>query len=425
MSMTGGFLGGAQDRLLPASIPFRFFLIASVFHVLMWVTLFFGADQLVRYTGGAGLVLAAIHLATLGVFTMVAIGASYQLLPVVTRRPLAHTWPARLSFWLMTAGICLLTYGMATAASFPMQSGAVLVVTGLAVFIILTADNLRQAGSMPVVSAHGWGALVALIIFAALGLILVWDFDAAFLENRNGIAILHMVLAVFGFMGLLIGGLCLILIPMFVLSQSLPNRPGWFQLGLAVVALIGYMAAYVYQSQTLAWLSIAAGLGASAVYIWQMRKVQKSSMRKRLGLSFVLIRTSWAFLVLGLMLGGLVMSGIELAFAPPLFGFFLLAGWLLTFLTGILQRIMPFLASMHASGSSGLPVMVSELTAELPLKIHAYCHFSALLLVSVGIVINVAVLVLTGAFLGAIGAIAFVVFAMNVWIKLRENQVNG
>lgn len=377
MSMAGGFLGGAKDRLLPASIPFRFFLAASVFHVLTWVTLFLGADQLLSYAGGGGLVLTSIHLATLGVFTMVAIGASYQLLPVVTRRPLAQTWPAKLSFWLITPGICLLTYGMAKVASLPMQSGAVLVAAGLSVFAVLTADNLRRAGSMPVVSAHGWGAILTLIIFAVLGLLLVWDFDTAFLENRTGAALLHMVLAVFGFMGLLIGGLSLVLIPMFVLSRSQPDRPGWFQLGLAVAALAGYTSAYLYQNLILAGLSIAAGLGASAIYIWQMREVQKSSMRKRLGLSFVLIRTSWVFLVLGMILGGLVLSGAESSFAPPLFGFTLLAGWLLTFLMGVLQRIMPFLASMHASGSSGLPIMVSELTAEFPLKVHAYCHLSA------------------------------------------------
>lgn len=202
MSMAGGFLGGAKDRLLPASIPFRFFLAASVFHVLTWVTLFLGADQLLVYTGGGGLVLTSIHLATLGVFTMVAIGASYQLLPVVTGRPLAQTWPAKLSFWLITPGICLLTYGMAEIASFPMQSGAVLVIAGFVVFAILTADNLRHAGSMPVVSAHGWGAILTLIIFAFLGLLLVWDFDTAFLEDRAGAALLHMALATFGFMGL-------------------------------------------------------------------------------------------------------------------------------------------------------------------------------------------------------------------------------
>ena len=46
MSMAGGFLGGAKDRLLPASIPFRFFLSASVFHVLAWGMLLFGADDL-------------------------------------------------------------------------------------------------------------------------------------------------------------------------------------------------------------------------------------------------------------------------------------------------------------------------------------------------------------------------------------------
>jgi hypothetical protein len=388
----------------------------------VWITLFFGADQLANYAGNAGIILASVHLATLGVFTMVAIGASYQLLPVVTRRPLVHTWPARLSFWLITPGICLLTYGMATIASFPMQFGAILTTSGLAVFTILTADNLRLAGNMPVVSAHGWGALLALIALAILGLLLVWDFGNGFLDNRNGMALLHMVLAVFGFMGLLIGGLSLILIPMFVLSRSLPDRPGWVQLGLAVVSLVGYTLAYLYQNPALAWLSIVVGLGASTVYIWQMREVQKSSMRKRLGLSFMLIRASWAFLILGLVLGGMVALGVGTTFSPALFGFVLLAGWLLTFLTGVLQRIMPFLASMHASGSSGLPIMVSELTAELPLKVHAYCHLGALLLVSAGIVLNMTLIIQGGALLGIIGALAFAVFAANVVLKLRKAQ---
>ncbi|MCV0429382.1 MAG: hypothetical protein K5905_28375, partial [Roseibium sp.] len=97
MSMPGSFLGGAQDRLLPASIPFRFFLAACLFQVLAWAVLLLAADDLAGYRGGPGLVLAAIHLATLGVLAMTAIGASYQLLPVVTRRPLVRDWPARLS----------------------------------------------------------------------------------------------------------------------------------------------------------------------------------------------------------------------------------------------------------------------------------------------------------------------------------------
>ena len=45
---------------------------------------------------------------------------------------------------------------------------------------------------------------------------------------------------------------------------------------------------------------------------------------------------------------------------PTLFGLFLLLGWLLTFLLGILQRILPFLASMHMN-KGGMPPLMSEL----------------------------------------------------------------
>jgi hypothetical protein len=36
VTLAATFLGGAQSRLLPASIPFRFFAAAAAFHVLMW-----------------------------------------------------------------------------------------------------------------------------------------------------------------------------------------------------------------------------------------------------------------------------------------------------------------------------------------------------------------------------------------------------
>ncbi|MCP5036191.1 MAG: hypothetical protein GY945_01170 [Rhodobacteraceae bacterium] len=423
MSMAAGFLGGAKDRLLPASIPFRFFLSAAAFHILAWAVLFMGADQVAGFSGGTGPVLAAIHLATLGVFSMTAIGASYQLFPVVTGRALARTWPVRLSFWFLLPGIILLAYGMGLGTSLFMQTGAVLVTVGLVMFAFVMAGNLsRAAGSMPVVAAHGWAALVALIMFAGLGLALIWDFEVGFLADHSGLAILHMIMASFGFMGLLVGGLSLILIPMFVLTRSLGNRPGWVQLALAGLALVCFSIANLMEIPALNWLAVLAGLITAGTYIWQMRKAQAASMRKRLGLSFILIRSSWGLLILTLVIGGVIQAGLPIPNAPALFGFALLAGWLLTFLTGVLQRIMPFLASMHASGMSGLPMLMSELVVETPLKIHAYSHFAALALVGAGIVLDMTVLVQLGAVSGTIGALAFLAFALNVVLKLRASQ---
>ena len=422
MSMAGSFLGGAKSRLLPASVPFSFFLAAAGFHILAWATLLAAAGEVPGYTGGAGPVLAAIHILTLGVLTLTAMGASYQLLPVVTRHPLALVWPTRVSFWLVVPGVAVLAWGMASTSTVVMSAGAGLVTGGLLVFGALTAHNLGRAGSLPVVAAHGWGALVALVALVGIGLVLIGDFSLGYLGDHAGLALMHMILASFGFIGLLVLGLSLVLIPMFVMSRSLSIAAGWTQLALAMLALVLFAAGVLSGTPGLALSALAPGLGAAATYFWLMRGALRNSMRKRLGLSFVMIRLSWVLLGLGLLTGFAVLLGLPVPNGPALFGFVVLAGWLLTFLTGVLQRIMPFLASMHASGRAGLPLLLSDLTAEGPLRLHAVCHLSALVLASIGILLDLTVLVQIGAASGMVGAIAFAGFAFNVVLRMKPPQ---
>src|SRR3972149_6037570 len=98
MSIAATFLGGAKSRLLPPSIPFRFFAAAAGFHVLMWLVLLIGADEVASFRGGLRSTLAAVHLLALGVLVTTAIGASVQLLPVATRPALAPGWPLHPGF---------------------------------------------------------------------------------------------------------------------------------------------------------------------------------------------------------------------------------------------------------------------------------------------------------------------------------------
>lgn len=420
MSMVGGFLGGAQDRLLPASIPFRFFVTAAIFHLLAWTVLLLAADEVAGFRGGTGLVLAAIHLLTLGTLAMTAIGASLQLFPVVTRQALSRNWPGHLSFALMLPGVALMCWGMAEHANVTMRLGGGLTCAGLLVFVILTADNLRCATSIPVVAAHGLAALIFLVTAATLGVLLVWDMGAGFLSDRSTFAVTHLVIAAFGFMGLLVLGLSLVLIPMFVLSRSLPQGPGWAQLGLATLAIVVFSTSAFNNSTWLIWLALAFGFGAAGFYLWLMVKALKSSMRKRLGLPFLLMRVSWGFLILTLLLITVHAAGAPIPNAPSLIGFVMLAGWLLTFLCGVLQRIMPFLASMHATGKSGVPPLLSELAPEGPLKLHAICHFLALVLCGAGILTELNGLTQIGAALGCIGAAGFAWFAVTIALTTRR-----
>jgi len=418
MSLSASFLGGANSRLLPVFIPFRFFLTALVFQAIAWLVLLFSAADLASFDGGLGPVLAATHLLTLGVLTMTVMGASYQFLPIVTRQALMRLWPARLSYWLLVSGVLILTYAMAETWLVGLDAGAGLVAAGLLVFLILTGDNLRRASSVPMVAAHGWVAILALLALVIAGFLLISDIRSGWLDHHQMLTVSHMVLAVFGFMGLFLGGFSYVLVPMFALAHVDINRLGWTQLFLSVLAISGVLLGETIASGQVLIGAAIVGFFAALTYVWAMHMSLRKGMRKRLGVSFVLIRVSWFFLVVGVLLGGALSADIPIPNGPALFGFVLLVGWLLTFLMGVLQRIMPFLASMHIADKAGKPPLLSELTAKLPLTVHASFHLLAVGLIVLGVLFESTLLIRLGAGAGVIAVAAFAVFAVHILRKL-------
>src|SRR5690606_637392 len=101
-------------------------------------------------------------------------------------------------------------------------------------------------------------------------------------------------------------------------------------------------------------------------------------MRRELGRSFAMIRISWALLAGSLAAGLVVAIDAPLPGAQTLFGLLLIVGWLLGFLFGILQRILPFLAAMHKPPGVRRPRTPSSLTDDRPLALHFHCHLAAL-----------------------------------------------
>jgi hypothetical protein len=414
MTLAATFLGGAKSRLLPASVPLRFFAAAAIFHVLMWIALFAGADHVATFRGGWGPALAATHLLTLGVLTTTAIGASVQLLPVATRRTLAAVWPIKLAFWLAVPGLAGLVLGMYAAALPVLIASALAATMGLLVFAVLLADNLRRAGSLPVIAAYGWTALAALLALVCLGIALAIDYEIAILPDHRSFALAHLILGGFGFMGFLALGFSHVLVPMFALASAPAKRPSFVGFLLAISALLFATLGALLDSRPMLTLACLVGLGAAAMHLWLMAHVLSTGMRKRLGLSFVLVRIAWAILPLTLLAGLAALHGLAGSNGPTLFGFLLVGGWLLTFLLGVLQRILPFLASMHAARPGASPPLVSELAASRRLKLHALCHCAALAMIGVAIASDDGMLIRLGSAIGLLGAVAFAWFTADV-----------
>lgn len=422
----GAFIAGATSRLLPPSIPFRFFGAAVAYHLFAWIALFAGAQGVPRFAGGLGWPLAALHLLTLGVLAMTAMGASLQLLPVATRQPVrSKRWPA-LIWWLYTPGVAAVALGMGMPAPRLLAGGAIAVVAALGAYALLLARNLIGARGMPVVVAHCWAALGSLVVMLVTALSLACAYLGFSGFGRDLEISLHVNFAAYGFMGLLALGLSYILVPMFALSAAPDERRAWMSLTLAVTALLlSAAASFGVAQEPLRIAAIGAGIVAVTLHLRLMSVALKTGMRQELGRSFTLVRIAWALLVASLVAALGVAMDAPVAGIPALFGILLIGGWLLTFLIGILQRIVPFLASMYAAPGRRLPPTPSSLTAQRPLSIHFVCHLAALALLALAVVTDSERVAAGGALVGGVGAAAFAVFFLMVLRRMSAPDLKA
>jgi hypothetical protein len=399
------------------SVPFRYFGAAAAFHVLAWAALLAGALELPAFPGGLGMPFAALHFATLGVLAMAAIGATLQLLPVATRQPVRSVGAAKLVWWLLVPGVLLFAGGAAAYAPRAMAPGAALVAAALAVYAWLLARNLWRARGMPVVVAHGWAALAALAGLALTGLALVARYEHGLALDHSAFRGAHLVLAAYGFMGLLALGLSQFLLPMLAIARPPTPRSGSLSLAAALLGIALAIAGFFGGGALLLAAGALAGLAAAGIHVVSLERSLRARLRPALGPAFALVRLSWALLLASLALA----LAMALGWAPPragvLFVLFLVPGWLLTFLLAVLQRIVPFLASVH--GGAGSP-LASALSPEGPLAVHRVLHLAALASLLLAVGVDGPWLAQAAAAVGLAGALAFAAFFIGVLSRLRH-----
>jgi hypothetical protein len=245
------------------------------------------------------------------------------------------------------------------------------------------------------------------------------NYNHGFITDLQAWALAHAVLAGFGFMGMLALGFGTILIPMFSMAEA-PAGP-WLDssFGLLIVGLTLAVAGILLEHRWLVVGAIAVSLVGTGLHLWLMTQALKARMRRRLSPEFWLIRVSWALLPVTLVLGLALASGVAPDGTPALFGFAFLFGWLLTLLVAVLQRVMPFLASMHLLRKGKRSIAPSKLVPDRPITVHRWCHFAALALVSTGLALSWPPLIRIGAVIGGVGAVAFACFAATVLLRTR------
>jgi len=165
-----------------------------------------------------------------------------------------------------------------------------------------------------------------------------------------------------------------------------------------------------------------------AVHLKAQAQVLKTRMRKRLETFFRLVKAAWVLLPASLVAAIALALGLAPDVTAPLWGVLMVFGWLLSFVTGILQRITPFLASMHSGSKGGKPVLLSHLVWEAPLTGHVALHGAALTLLTVGLVVQSPYVLTAGALCGVAGALSFALFTvvmMRRYLAYEKSKNEG
>jgi len=170
---------------------------------------------------------------------------------------------------------------------YPDRSGPVIV--ALVRYGVLRARNLAIARALPGVRAIGWLALLslAIVLVSAGAMVATWAGWAAW--PRQGLLMVHIVFALFGFMGALALGLSNILVPMFALGPVPAERT---QLGIAALAAAALVltlpvALGVWPHAALL-LPVALALAAVVWHLVSMHRVVRAACGAR-----SVVRSCW------------------------------------------------------------------------------------------------------------------------------------
>ena len=413
-----------RTRLLPLSVPFRFFVAAAVFGLAGWLLLAHpdaagGAGSV--FAGGFGPAIAGLHALTLGVLAMTIAGASLQLLPVATVQAVRPPRLPLLSWWLLAPGTAVLVGGMALAMPWLALAGAVPAAAGLGLHAWMLGAHLAAARRQRAMTWHAWAGLACLLGVIASGPLLVLQQQAGLWADPRSVALAHLVLAGYGYAGLLATGFSYLLLPMFMAARGPGESLQRVLLGLALAALaaaLGLLAAGAPRP----WLAGPAllGLAAAGVHAWQLNRVLVRRRNQESPWLRLLIRFAWLALAASLVLAALLAAGLASPRLGPALVVLLVPGWLLSFLLAILLRIVPFLAAVHVKLAGAPMPALSQLAPAWAAWLAAAAQVAAVLLLAAAQLAAVPLLARAGALAGAVSAAALLVLQCAVLLRSRR-----
>ena len=324
-------------------------------------------------------ILAITHLAALGWGTVIIMGASYQLIPVVLETDLYSEKLAWLSFVLFFPGMVSLVWSFwIFVPGIYMQGGALLLLASIIVFTFNVYLTGRQKQQETIQETFIFSACLCLCLTVALGAALVFNFTLPiFPQDSLYFLKLHAHLGLIGWFLLMLIGVSSKLVPMFLVSRYQGTRLLSWSYYLIIGALLYFLIdTYLFGLSYRTYIVLIIGGAGLACYFIFLYKCLRSRLRKQVDLpmlnsflSFILLKIA-VLLVPFIIYFHLKHNPATIRFSM-VYGELMFMGWITSLILGQTFKTLPFIVWVkhyeHLTGKFKTP-LPSDLFADYLLK---------------------------------------------------------
>lgn len=412
--------GLAFEQAPPFALPLRFFLTAPLFLFAAGLLIVLAPDALAsRWTPPA---LALTHAVTLGFLALVMLGALTQMLPVVAGSPMpAPRWVAWASHVPITLGTAGLMGGFLSGEALAFSLAAALLGLGFTVFLAAAGTSLARAVAGLTVNGIRL-AVASLAVTLALGVLLALlrSGSAAPVDFAATLAA-HAAFGLLGWVLLLVIGVAYQVVPMFQITPPYPPRLSR-RLAPAVFGLLLLYAAAPWLHPFMAWLAEVGLAGGVLLFAIATLRLQARRRRKLADVTLDYWRFGMGSLIacVGLWLAGHVWPAWQQNdLYALLLGIVFLGGFAVSVASGMLYKIVPFLAWFHLQAQlqakAGTIPTMKEMIAERWMRWQFRLHVA-----SCGLLVAAAGWPPLGAWAGGVLALSAVLLGINLTSALRR-----
>ncbi|MEO6834056.1 MAG: cytochrome C oxidase subunit I [Chitinophagaceae bacterium] len=360
--------------------------------------------------------LAITHLMALGWATMIILGASHQLLPVLIEGQLSSKALGHASFLFAGLGIPLLVIGFYTfQLGVILQTGAILVNLGMLCYLLNVLVSIYESKRADI---HAWFmAAASLWLFSTtfLGLLLAFNFTHTWLPSDSvSYLSLHAHMGLAGWFLLLVIGVASRLIPLFLISKYTNDKLMWWIFILINSGLLGFiLLRYLGVNPRFFYTPFLLVLAAVILFASFCFKARKARIRKNVDrqMKLSLLAVLMLFLpLLALIVVIFLLSGDSQPKVILLYGFTIFFGWLTAIILSMTFKTLPFIVwnKVYQKRAVGKTPVPKELFSEMLFKAMAYCYLSGFAIFITGIIFLNDVLLKLGAILLLAAAIFYV-----------------